>query len=112
MSYVALTVGGSLPYVTGTLWAFTTGAGAGSERGAVMANSLLDLLVVTSLASLASVVAVPLVAGVGLPRTGYDWDPTGYGPTTWGLLAGLAGWYAAVFAVPIFLLAVVLALPF
>lgn len=110
VSYVALTVGASFPYVAGTLWALTTGvdAGRGPARGAAMANSLLDVLVGLSLAYVA---AVPLLAGLGLPRAGVDWDPTGYGPGTWALLLGFGAWYAAVFAVPLFVVAVVLAFP-
>lgn len=104
--YVAATVVASFPYVGGTLWALSTAADGG--RGAQAANALLDVLVFLSLGY---VVAVPLLAGVALPRVGHDWDPTGYGPGTWALLVGLGAWYAAVFAAPLFVVVVFLALP-
>jgi hypothetical protein len=57
------------------------------------------------------VIVLPLVAGVGLPRIGLDWDPTNYGLGTWLLLIGAVLWYAAIFAVPLMFAAFVFALP-
>lgn len=53
----------------------------------------------------------PGAAAGGLPRLGIDWDPTGYGASTWALLVGAGLWYAVVAAVPLFALAVAMALP-
>lgn len=59
----------------------------------------------------AQTVDVGWAAIVVLLAAGVDWDPTGYGPGTWALPGGLGAAYAAVSAVPLFLFAVVLALP-
>ncbi|MFB6304380.1 MAG: hypothetical protein ABEH47_04380 [Haloferacaceae archaeon] len=106
--YVAATVGASFPYVGGTLWALSAGADAAGREGAAMADALLGVLLGLSATYVA---AVPLLAGVALPRVGVDWDPAGYGAGTWALLVALGVWYAAVFAFPLFLFAVVLAFP-
>lgn len=54
---------------------------------------------------------LPLVAGMGLPKVGFDWDPTGYGPGTWLLLFVGGAWYVATLAVPLFFFAVFAAMP-
>ena len=95
---VALTL--SLPWVVAAL--------ADAPDGAAMVNAVAELILPLSVAYL---VSLPLVADLGLPRVGVDWDPTGYGPGSWVLLVVAAAWYAAVFALPRFALAVVLALP-
>jgi hypothetical protein len=61
--------------------------------------------------TIAYVVVLPVVASVGLPRVGIDWDPTNYGLGTWLLLVGAALWYSAIFVVPLAFFAFVLALP-
>lgn len=110
LPYALVTVGASLPYVVGTLAAITVGAdgATGPGSGAAMANALLNVIVPLSVGY---VVGVPVLGAVVLPHVGVDWDPTGYGPGTWLLLFGGGAWYAAVFAVPLFVVAVVLAFP-
>ncbi|WP_018256926.1 hypothetical protein [Halomicrobium katesii] len=73
-----------------------------------MSNSLIDVAVV---GTIGYAVGLPSVAALGLPRAGLDWDPTGYGASTWLLLAVGGVWYSLVFAVPLVLLGVVFALP-
>ena len=103
-SYLLVAVGLSLPFVIGTGVVLATR----STEGAAFSNTLLGM--VFGLA-IAYVIALPLIAGVGLPRLGLDWDPTDYGVGTWLLLVGAALWYATVFVVPLALFAIVLALP-
>jgi hypothetical protein len=84
------------------------GAFAGKPGDAAAANALLDVLVALSLGY---VLLAPVLAGVVLPALDYDWDPTGYGAGTWALLVAGGGWYAAVLSAPLFLMALVAALP-
>ena len=103
VSYPLVMVGLSLPWVM-------TAAGAmvrGSPDELAMANALLDAVVGLSALYL---LGLPLVAGLGLPRAGIDWDDTGYGPRTWALLIGAASWYVALLAAPTLALSVGLAL--
>ncbi|MFB6352569.1 MAG: hypothetical protein ABEJ92_00630 [Halobacteriales archaeon] len=104
-TYAVVAVGAGLPYVLGTFWAVVaTSGGTGGE----MANGLLDVVIPLSLGY---AVGVPLLGAAGLPRFGVDWDPTGYGISTWVLLLAGGTWYALLFAVPLFVIAVVLAFP-
>ncbi|MFB6206856.1 MAG: hypothetical protein ABEJ05_10070 [Haloglomus sp.] len=105
VSYLLVALGGALPYVGGGLWALSRGSDAGD---AAAANTLLDVVVVTSLVYLA---VGPLVAGLALPRLGRDWDPTGYGPGTWALLGAGSAWFAVLFGAPLFLMALIAAFP-
>lgn len=105
VTYTVAAVGASLPFWLGSLAAIVGTEGA---SGAVMANAILDVIVPLAVVY---VVGFPTIAIVVLPRVGVDWDPTGYGTGTWALLLVGGGWYAAMFAVPLFLVAVVLALP-
>lgn len=105
VSYPAVILGLSAPYVVGTAWAITN---AHQGTGGAMATALLNVLFpLTTL----YVIGLPIVAVEGLPRLGIDWDPTGYGASTWVLLIVGSAWYSAVFAVPLFLVSLVLALP-
>lgn len=103
-SYVGVALALSVPYLAGVL--LTVGlvdsAGPGWSEGFL--NTALFGGV------LAGFVA-PAVAAVGLPRLGVDWDPTGYGATTWVLLVAAGLWYAVVAAVPLVALAIGMALP-
>lgn len=103
-SYVLVAVTLSLPFVVGTGVALATT----SPESAGLSNALLNVAV---LLAVAYSVALPIVAGVGLPRLGLDWDPTGYGAGTWLLLVLAALWYVAVFVLPLVLFALVLAIP-
>jgi hypothetical protein len=104
-NYLLLTIGGSAPFVLGTLaavvWTYEGG-------GASMAEGILQVLVSVSLAYLAG---VPVLAGWLLPEVGLDWDPADYDAVTWALLVGGAAWYAALFAGPLFAIVFFLALP-
>jgi hypothetical protein len=104
ISYAAVAVGLSVPFLGGTAAVLAT---TGTE-GAALSNAILDT---AFRLTVGYVVALPLIAGVGLPRLGVDWDPTGYGLSTWSFLVVAAVWYATVFAVPLALFAFVLALP-
>lgn len=105
VSYLVVMLGASLPYVVGFGAALVRTT---DTTGATTANAILDVLVPVSVGY---VLGVPVLAGLVLPRVGIDWDPTGYGPGTWAMLAVGGAWYAAVFAVPMFVLAVIMALP-
>lgn len=108
VTYAVYGLLGSLPYVIGTLAALAGTDVEGPQAGGRMGNAVLDLVVPMTVGY---VLSVPVVAAVGLPRLGVDWDPTGYGPGTWLLLAVAAAWYAALFAVPLFLFALVVSFP-
>lgn len=103
-SYLLVMVALSLPWILG--------AGGAMIRapadGATVANALLDVIVSLSVAY---VVGLPLLSGVGLPAIGVDWDPGGYGLRTWLLLLGGAVWYTVLLALPIFVVSIGLALP-
>ncbi|GAB7009173.1 hypothetical protein [Halorubrum trueperi] len=103
-SYVAVALALSVPYVAGLLLT----VGLVDSAGPGWSNGLIE----TALAGgvLVTLVA-PAVAVLGLPRAGVDWDPTGYGASTWALLVAAGLWYATMAAVPLFALAVVFALP-
>ncbi|UIO99787.1 hypothetical protein Hbl1158_14890 [Halobaculum sp. CBA1158] len=103
-SFVIAGIGGSLPYV-----AVVAGViGAVDPEGAAWSNALLGAVVPLSAAY---VLGGPVVAALVLPRIGIDWDPTGYGPSTWALSLVASAWYAATLATPIVLMAFVFALP-
>ena len=104
-SYVPVAVGASLPYVIGAGWAIVASA---DGSGAAMANALLDVVVPLSVGYVAG---VPAVAAAALPRLGVDWDPAGYGASTWLLLAAGGAWYALVLGGPLFVIALILAFP-
>jgi hypothetical protein len=103
-SYLAASVGLSVPYLTGVVLTVARAAEAGP---AWSSGFLLTALIGGALVALVA----PAVAILGLPRLGIDWDPTGYGPSTWILLVGAGLWYALVAAVPLVALAVGMALP-
>ncbi|TKR24852.1 hypothetical protein DM868_13025 [Natronomonas salsuginis] len=104
LAYVLVAVGLSVPFVLGTVAVLATT----SVEGATLSNALLNTAFLLTIAYL---LAAPALAGVGLPRLGVDWDPTGYGLGTWLLLVGATVWYVAVFVLPLALFALVLALP-
>ena len=103
-SYLGVSVGLSVPYLAGVVLTVARAAEAGPAwSSGFLLTALLGAVLVAFVA--------PVVAVVGLPRLGLDWDPTGYGPSTWLLLGGAGLWYAAVAAVPLVALAVGMALP-
>jgi len=104
VSYVAVAVGLSVPYLAGLLLTVLTV----DPEGAAWGNALIQ----SALAGgVAVAVVAPAVAAVGLPRLGVDWDPTGYGLGTWATLVAAGAWYALVAGVPLVALAVVVSLP-
>jgi len=103
-SYLVVAFGLSVPYLAGVLLT----VGRVDPSGAGWSNALVETAVAGGLC--VGVVA-PVAAVVGLPRLGIDWDPTGYGPSTWALVVAAGLWYAAVAAIPLFVLATVFALP-
>ncbi|MXR40615.1 hypothetical protein GRX01_04540 [Halobaculum sp. WSA2] len=103
-SYAVVGVTASIPYVAGVLVVLATV----DPADAGLSNAVLGLTVALSVLYVAG---APLLGVVVLPSLGVDWDRTGYGASTWVLLAAGGGWYAAVFAVPFVLLSVVFALP-
>lgn len=102
ISYLIVGFGLALPFISGAVLALVR-----MPRAAV-SNAILDTVVQIAFVY---VVGLPLLAGDILPKVGVDWDPTGYGGTTWLLLVGSVVWYVAVFAVPLSFLAVLLAIP-
>ncbi|TKX74141.1 hypothetical protein EXE46_10435 [Halorubrum sp. GN11_10-6_MGM] len=103
-SYLAVSVGLSVPYLVGVVLTVARAAEAGPAwSSGFLLTALLGAVVVA--------VVAPAVAALGLPRLGLDWDPTGYGVSTWLLLGGAGLWYALVAAVPLVALAVGMALP-
>ena len=103
-SYVGVSIALSTPYLAGV--ALTVGLV--DSAGAAWSNAIVETALVGGL--LTTVVA-PAAAVLALPRLGVDWDPTGYGPMTWGLLLAAGLTYAIIAAVPLFGLAVVFGLP-
>lgn len=103
-TYVFVGIGASVPYVAGflSILAFVDPTGV-AWSGA--------FVTVTLAVSVLYVVGAPVVCVLCLPRVGFDWDPTGYGPSTWALLVAGSAWYVTLFAVPLAALSLVLALP-
>jgi|AntRauTorcE11898_2_1112593.scaffolds.fasta_scaffold00019_33 hypothetical protein len=103
-SYVGVSLVLSVPYLVGvllTVW-LVDSAGPGWSEG------FLDTAL---FGGVAVGVVAPAVAASGLPRLGVDWDPTGYGASTWLLLVAAGLWYAVVAAAPLVALAIGMALP-
>lgn len=107
-TYVLVGLAASLPFVVGVGAALVGTDTEGPHAGGRMANAVLNTVFPLSVGY---VVATPLIGAFGLPRVGVDWDPTGYGLSTWALLAAGGAWYAAVFAVPLTLFSLVVAFP-
>ncbi len=103
-TYVAVAIGASVPYVAG----FLAVLAVVDPAGVAWSNAFLT---VTLFVSVLYVVGLPVVCILGLPRIGFDWDPTGYGWSTWALLVVGSAWYATLFAVPLVAVSLVLALP-
>lgn len=99
VTYVGVTVGASVPYVLGLV-----GALAVADTGKA-------LFTVTLAVSLVYLIAGPLLGAVVIPQAGIDWNPTGYGLSTWVVLLAGALWYVLLFAVPFTVLSVVFSLP-
>ncbi|MFD1569163.1 hypothetical protein [Halorubrum laminariae] len=104
VSYVAVALGLSVPYLVGVLLTVSLV----DPSGADWSNALIETALV---GGLCTGFVAPVVAIVGLPRLGIDWDPTGYGPSTWAIAVAAGLWYALVAAIPLFALAIVFALP-
>lgn len=94
-NYVATGLVLSVPWVVGFGWAFGT-IGARTEA-ARTGEPLVDVAVQLSVLY---VVTLPVAAGAGLPYLGVDWDPAGYGVSTWLLLVAASVWYATIYAAP------------
>ena len=106
-SYVLAGVGLSVPWLLG-LGSALAALGGAADPEAVGGE---PILAVAGRLGLLYTVGLPVVAGAGLPRLGVDWDPNGYPASTYAVLVLAAAWYAAVFAVPAFLFALVVSLP-
>lgn len=102
ISYLVVGGGLTLPFIAGT------GVALVRMPQAAVSIAILDVVVQTAFVY---VIALPLLAGDILPKLGVDWDPSGYGETTWLLLVGSVVWYVVVVAVPLSGLAVLLAIP-
>lgn len=103
-TYLLVGIGGSLPYVVGFL-AVVVFVDSG---GVAWSNATIELTIVLSVLY---AVGLPAFCVLGLPRIGFDWDPAGYGWSTWALLVAGGVWYAALFAVPLLAVSFVMALP-
>lgn len=95
VNYAVAALALAVPWVLGFGWAFATIGGA--LESAQSGDPLVDVAV--QLSGL-YVVALPVLAVAGLPALGVDWDPTGYGASTWVLLVAASAYYAAIFAIP------------
>lgn len=104
VSYVLVALVLSLPFLGSALFALSQSA----ANGAALSNAILDAVVKLAIVY---ILGLPVIAGVGLPRIGIDWDPTRYRASTWVLLVVSMVWYVAVFAIPLVLLSIVFALP-
>jgi hypothetical protein len=104
VSYVAVAVALSVPYLVGVGLTVALADSAGPAWG----EGFLDTALLGG--ALVGLVA-PAVAVAGLPRVGVDWDPTGYGAPTWALLVAAGLWYAVVATVPLVALAIWMSLP-
>ncbi|MFD1565649.1 hypothetical protein ACFR99_19170 [Haloarchaeobius amylolyticus] len=102
-TYVVVGLTASLPYVL-SIGVVVMTAGPNTIWGPRILNATL-------LVTLCYVVGIPLLCVVGLPRAGIDWDPTGYGLSTWALVTAGAIWYATLFVVPLTILGLVLSSP-
>lgn len=104
LSYIGVSIGLSVPYIVGVVLtvAFAADTGPAWSEG-FLTTALFGGVLVGFVA--------PAVAVAGLPRLGIDWDPTGYGYSTWILLVAAGLWYAVVAAVPLVVIAVGMALP-
>jgi len=67
----------SVPYLTGVVLTVTLAGEAGPAWSE-------GFLVTALFGGIGVGLVAPAVAVIGLPRLGTDWDPTGYGPGTWG----------------------------
>lgn len=103
VSYLSVMLALSAPFIVGVAAVF----GLDVWRGPTY-NVLIR---VASFVSVSYFVALPVIAIVGLPRYGLDWDPTGYGVGTWAILLLSTLWYVVLLFVPIVLLSALLALP-
>jgi hypothetical protein len=103
-TYVGVLLLASLPYVLGSVAVIAIVP----SEGAALSNAILTLV---QYLGVAYVFLVPTVAVLGLPRLGVAWDPPGSHIASWFLLAFGGLWYTLTFAVPMSLLAVLLASP-
>jgi len=76
-SYVGVSIALSVPYLTGVVLTVTLAGEAGPAWSE-------GFLVTALFGGIGVGLVAPAVAVIGLPRLGTDWDPTGYGPGTWG----------------------------
>ena len=103
-SYVGVCLALSVPYLAGVALTVALAGSAGPAWAEGFLGTALFGGVVVGLVA-------PATAAAGLPRLGVDWDPTGYGPSTWALLLAAGLWYAAAAAVPLVALAIGMSLP-
>ncbi|QHS15697.1 hypothetical protein GWK26_00240 [haloarchaeon 3A1-DGR] len=103
-TYLLAGVGGSIPYIIGAAVVVTTV----DTAGVAWSNAFINVAV---LLFVGYAVGVPVVTNVALPRLALDWDPTGYGPSTWVLLAAGGASYALLFSIPFVVVSFLLALP-
>lgn len=99
LTYSVVSLGAAVPYLLGLVVALS------------VADTGRALFTVVIAVSSSYLVAIPILAAVVLPWVGVDWDPTGYGLSTWALLLAGAVWYTALFAVPLTIISVVFSLP-
>ncbi|SEH42565.1 hypothetical protein SAMN05192561_101920 [Halopenitus malekzadehii] len=103
-TYLLAGVGGSIPYIVGATLVVTTV----DTAGVAWSNAFITVAVLLFVGYAAG---VPVITNVVLPRLDVDWDPTGYGRSTWVLLAAGGASYALLFAIPFVVVSFLLALP-
>ncbi|MDY6765537.1 MAG: hypothetical protein SV377_07660 [Halobacteria archaeon] len=94
----------SLPWVIGTGVAIVLSP----LEPVPYANAILDVVLPLSIVY---VIGLPVLGGFVLPKAGVDWDPKNYDIASWASLIVGGIWYTVFFAVPLFVIALIIALP-
>lgn len=105
-SYVPIAFLASIPALIGFFAALI--ASPTNGEGAAMSNILTDYAVYLTVGY---AVAVPILGAAVLPAVGIDWDPNDYPASTWIVLGIGGACYALIFAVPVFIFALIIAFP-
>lgn len=105
-SYIPIALLASIPAVAGFLAALAVSPTNG--EGAAMSNTLIDYTVYLTTGY---AVAVPILGAAVAPALGIDWDANDYPASTWLVLGFGGACYALIFAVPVFIFALLIAFP-
>lgn len=106
VNYVFTAIGLSVPWIVGFGWAL-----AALDAQTTKHPTGDPLLTAAGWLSTAYIIGIPLVAAIGLPWIGVDWDDYKYGKGTWLRLIGGALWYVTIFAVPTIVFGILISIP-